>query len=200
MKFWYLIFLIPLIVFFIPISINIKFNDRLDFFIKVLGIPVFDYNKRKSKNTDQVKSEEFKNPDNKNIVNAVEILDTVKQYFKIISELLKILNRSFKSHFKISNLDFSYKFGLGDAAETGIFSGAVYTAVSVFYAYIINNYTLKKHKINIQPDFNNTLHEVSFYLKIKMTLYSILKLLYHERNAFDKLLKIIKKDGVSNDE
>ena len=200
MKLWYLIFLIPLIVLFIPISLNIMFSDRLDFFIRILGAPVFDYNKIKSNKKDQTKYEENQNSDSKNISNAVGMLDNVKQYLSIITEFLKILNRSFKNHLKISNLDFSYKFGLGDAATTGIFSGAVYTAVSIFYTYIVINYTLKKHKINIQPDFNNTLHEVSFNLKIKMNLYSILKLLYHERNAFDELLKIIKKDGASNDE
>lgn len=179
---------------FLPLTVQITFSEKLDLNIKIFNIKIFEYKKLNNQNK---KSDEPK--ENYDVNKATDILSVVKSYFEVVCEILKILYEHLKRKLIISKFAFSVSFGFDDAASTGIFSGAVYTLVNVFYAYILNNFKVRKHNVQIQPDFNNKCFDINFLIKFNISLYWIICLLFKERKAIDKLLKIIKKDGAKNE-
>lgn len=192
----FIILFVILLILFVPVSVSFSFSERADFKIKILGFTVYSLYEAGQK-IDVKEEKKNKNDDDQS--KATDILKTVKTYFGVITDMLKVLYRYLKSSLKIKNLDFSITYGLGDAAITGIFSGAVYTAVSTFYAYIINNFTVRRHSVNVNPNFENRCFNIKFFLNFNISIMWLLCLLFHERKAINKLLKILKKDGVSNE-
>lgn len=191
MLFFIVIFLL------LPIKIEFLFSKELDLNIKILGKTLFslkDNNKEhevQKENTDSTEEiKDGKTPES--------ILKVVKLYFEVITDILKILHRYLKRRLKIKKFNFYISFGLGDAAMTGIFSGGVYTVINIFYAYLLNTFPVKQHNVKIEPDFNNERFDIGFELNFYISLFWVICLLFYERKAIDKLLKIIKKDGVSN--
>ena len=204
---WYLLLFIPVILLFAPISVFVGFNNDLNLIVRVLGIKMFDYNKRKKKMNkadEKAKGEpteekkEDSTGDKQNLPDRAQgILKQIKTYFSLISEALKILNRHIKKTLHIQNFRFEFSFGLGDAAATGIFSGAAYAVGNCFYAYLLNNYKVKRHTLKITPDFDKKGFLVLFELKLKLSLFWVIRLLYKERHVLSKLYIISKKkDGV----
>jgi len=190
----FVMFFIILLILFVPVSVSFSFSEHADFNIKVLWFTVYSISEagQKSETNPKKKTDDDQSK-------ATDILKTVKTYFSVVTDMLKVLYRYLKSNLKIRNLDFSIAYGLGDAAVTGIFSGAVYTVVNTFYAYILNNFTVKKHSVKVNPDFENRCFDIKFFMNFKISLMWLLCLLFHERKAINKLLKILKKDGVNNE-
>lgn len=205
---WYLLLLlIPVILLFAPISVYVGFNNDLNLIVRVLGIKMFDYNKQKKKadradktpKEDQAEDKKEESDSAKQSLpdRAQGILKQIKTYFSLISEALEILNRHIKKTLHIQNFRFEFSFGLGDAAATGIFSGAAYAVGNCFYAYLLNNYKVKRHTLKIAPDFDKKGFLVLFELKLKLSLFWVIRLLYKERHVLSKLYIISKKkDGV----
>lgn len=204
---WYLLLFIPVILLFAPISVYVGFNNDLNLIVRVLGIIIFDYNKQKKKvrKSDEKpkdkQTEEKKEEDNSAKQSlpdkAQGVLKQLKTYFALITEALEILNRHIKKTLHIQNFRFEFSFGLGDAAATGIFSGAAYAVGNCFYAYLLNNYKVKRHTLKIAPDFDKKGFFVLFELKLKLSLFWLIRLLYKERHVLSKLYIISKKkDGV----
>ncbi len=205
---WYLLLFIPVILLFVPISVFVGFNNDLNLIVRLLGIKMFDYNKQKKKaDKSDEKKKENRTEEKKEEVNtsaeqslpdkAQGILKQIKAYFALISEALRILNRHIKKTLHIQNFRFEFSFGLGDAAATGIFSGAAYAVGNCFYAYLLNNYKVKRHELKIAPDFDKKGFSVLFELKLKVSLFWLIRLLYKERHVLSKLYIISKKkDGV----
>lgn len=180
------------LILFLPIMIKISFTDKFDFDVKILGITVYEM-KEKNKELDKYSPDQH---DDSN--KAFGIVKEVKVYFDIILEFLKTLYKYLKTNLIISEFDFNITFGFSDAAITGIVSGAIYTIVNTFYAYILNTFNVKKHSVDIKPDFENEHFKIGFLLRLRISIFWILCLLINERNAIDKLLKILKKDGVND--
>lgn len=185
--------LLLLTVYLIPIKVRLAFSEKLDFSIKILNIKIFELKDKKK--TDEKSEKNKQCPDEDK---ATDILGVIKSYFEVVIEILKILYQHLKKKLVIQKFSFSVSFGFDDAASTGIFSGAVYTITNVFYAYLLNNFKVKKHNVDVVPNFNNRCFDVSFLLQFNINLFWIICLLFKERKAIDKLLKILKKDGVKN--
>lgn len=205
MKFlWLLCLLIAGVILFTPISVRIFFHDDLDLKIKLLGITVYDYqkqtsdkkNKKEPKKTEPVSEKEQKHSV---LEEAERVLKQIKIYFELLMQALEILKVYIQEKTVLNTFRFFFSFGLGDAALTGIYSGAAYAAVNCFYAYLLNNFRVKKHEIKVTPDFEKKYFFVLFELKLKISLFWILRLLYRERHVLSKLYILLKeKDGVGN--
>ncbi len=203
---WYLLLLIPVILLFAPISFYIGFNNDLNLIVRVLGIKIFDYNKQKKKASKSNEKPKDKQTEEKKEDNSTKqslpdkaqgVLKQLKTYLALITEALEILNRHIKKTLHIQNFRFEFSFGLGDAAATGIFSGAAYAVGNCFYAYLLYNYKVKRHTLKITPDFDKKGFWVLFEFKLKLSLFWLIRLLYKERHILSKLYIISKKkDGV----
>lgn len=188
---WIIIFAIILFfaaVLLIPISVHISFDKRLEFNVNILSFKIF-------KHSDTENGNKAKN-DSKNKKSFVEKLDMVSSYLKFVKEFLTIFNEYSKKAIVIRKYDFYFSCGLGDAAKTGMFFGAVYAVLNSFHTYLFNNYKIKRKKVLINPDFENERFDLVFLLSFRISLFWILFLLYKQRKVIDKINNIIKKDGV----
>jgi hypothetical protein len=144
--------------------------------VYLLGIKLFPRNKNNSKKNIETSSE------NGNTEEKAK--KDLKNTLTGVTKIIDVVYSSSKKHLVIDNLYVSYKFGLGDAALTGIYSGAVYAIFHSFGGYLYSNFKVKQQKIDITPDFDNIKNElkINLYFKIRIinlctTLIKLVKVL-----------------------
>ena len=96
----------------------------------------------------------------------VILTGSIEKEIQKLNDEISVLKENQKSNIK--NIEAKYKFGLGDAAVTGIYSGVVYAVVNGFAAYIRNYYKIKNQKLEVIPDFDNVVQE--FNAKIEVVI------------------------------
>ena len=182
-----IIFILITAILFLPVSVYINFDKKLEFNIRILHFKIF-------KHPDENNNKAASKPKNSKSFN--QTLNTISSFLKITKEFLNIFSEYSKKAFVIQKYDFYFSCGLGDAALTGIFFGGVYAVLNSFHSYLFNNYKVKNKKVLINPDFENERLDLAFLLSFRISLFWILFLLYKERKVIDKINQIIKKDGV----
>ncbi len=70
--------------------------------------------------------------------------------------------RYLKKKFTVKLFSISLRFGTGDAADTGILTGAAYTTVYGILGSIDRYFVLKKHEVRITPVFESAGIEMEF--------------------------------------
>ena len=76
----------------------------------------------------------------------------------------------------VENLDFHVKFGMSDAAKTGIVTGEIWTALYIARAFIAQVGTLKKHYFEVCPVYTEEVFacQGSFKISIRMISATLL--------------------------
>lgn len=74
----------------------------------------------------------------------------------------------------VENLDFSIRFGLGDAAQTGIATGAVWGAIYNIFSFIDSLVIVKSHNFNVTPVFECSGIAYKFNAKIQCRIVNII--------------------------
>lgn len=115
--------------------------------------------------------------------NSKELLNHVVQFHRIV--------RSFLAKLTIRNIEWSSIVGLGDAAHTGMISGAIW-AVKGSIIGIISNYMKLRDmpKINIYPNFQGVASETLFSCMIQFrighAMMAGIKLVKYWKDGFPK--------------
>ena len=135
--------------------------------IFVYGIKILDMGNKPSDKKD-TQTENHQTEETKSDTDYVSLL---KDNFEFLKEILKQIVEKTKKYAIIKNIEAKYRFGLGDAAVTGIYSGVVYTVINGFAAYIRNYYKIKNQKLEVIPDFDNKVQE--FNAKIEVVIRAI---------------------------
>lgn len=91
----------------------------------------------------------------------------------------------------LESLSLNARFGLGDAALTGITYGALWAVMGVFLNVLYSNKDVKNLSVKLCPDFNETILEVDFFCIIKIKFAHIII-------ASIKGIKVLIKGGVLN--
>ena len=65
-----------------------------------------------------------------------------------------------RKHLRCKEVDFNIRFGLDDAAKTGIATGAVWTSGTLLLKIIDTLIGIKKINMNVYPDFNDKKFEI----------------------------------------
>lgn len=106
-----------------------------------------------------------------------KFLDKARELNNILDKVLKTYNGS-RNHIKkkiiVNNIDFYIKFGLFDAAQTGIAIGYIWGALYGLYAFICENATVKRHNFQVEPYYENYWLEIKTSGIIKLTLVNII--------------------------
>ncbi len=147
----------------IPVKCIISYNEKTSISVKTLGITVYSSQKHKKRK----KKNEAKNSKDK--------LPFLKDNTNELKKILKSVYRLSKREITIDELSLYYKFGLGDAALTGIFSGGVYALFHGFGAFVYSNFKVKKQKIDILPDFDNNINDLKVYIVFKLRIINLIK-------------------------
>lgn len=84
--------------------------------------------------------------------------------------------RYVKKKIKIESLNFDMVFGLEDAAQTGISTGAAWAGLYNVFGFIDRLFAVKSHKFNITPVFDGEKLSVVFESKIRFSVSNIISL------------------------
>lgn len=76
----------------------------------------------------------------------------------------------------VENLDFHVKFGLSDAAKTGIAIGEVWTVLYIARAFIAQVGTLRKHYFEVCPSYNEEVFACQGSIKLSIRMISAMVL------------------------
>lgn len=146
----------------IPVKCIINYNKKTSITVKTLGIIIYSSKKRKS-------------PQNVNTVNKKDKLPFIKENTDELKKILKSVYSLSKKEITIDELKVYYKFGLGDAAMTGIYSGGVYAILHGFGSFVYSNFKVKKQQIDILPDFDNNINDFKINIVFKLRIINIIK-------------------------
>ncbi len=106
-----------------------------------------------------------------------KFLDKARELNNILDKILKTYNNS-RNHIKkkiiVKTMDFYIKFGLFDAAQTGIATGHIWGVLYGVYAFICENATVNKHNFQVEPYYENYWLEIKASGIIKLSLVNII--------------------------
>lgn len=136
--------IVLLIIFFLQkITISIVYDDVFLVFLKFgfIKINLLKKNEKSDSNENIKQSKD----------NTAEANNHV---FKEIYEFLKFILPRIKNKIVVKKLDLSVDFGLFDAAQTAILTGAIWSAVYNLFG-LLDSYTIvKDHNFIVNPVFN----------------------------------------------
>ena len=158
-----IILLLSAIIMLLPVRVIVEYSGKTRLRIFVYGIMIFDSVKKP-----QEVAEQKEGSNESNGGKETDYITLLKENFEFLKEILKEIVEKTKKYAIIKNIEAKYKFGLGDAAVTGIYSGVVYAVVNGFAAYIRNYYKIKNQKLEVIPDFDNVVQE--FNAKIEVVI------------------------------
>ena len=162
-----LILLLLICVFFMtPLQFGIVLKksahvNKSVLYFNCLGVPVRIPIKKQTKleNKKQKKLQKKESPIT--FENFKENIDDFKEIYSTskseLSEMLSYVRR----HLTVQNVDFEIRFGFDNAAITGISTGAIWTMGSFILKAIDSLVGIKKINMQVNPDFNNKVFEVS---------------------------------------
>lgn len=115
-------------------------------------------------------------------------VDKFGEFFKISKDELRTMLAFVRKHLSCSNVDFNIHFGLGDAAKTGIATGAVWASGTFLLKLIDALLGIKKIKMNVFPDFKEEKFEI--YTKTILTMRPVYFIIIASK--ISKTIKYIK--------
>ena len=172
-----------------PVKIYLSYNkDR--FIIKAgisaLKITVYNSLKKKQKPQKPQKSEiqeEKKAEKKKNKLS----LKKIKQIFALFYDTLKFL----KKHLVFYDFKIKIIFGLENAAATVIATGAAWGLLYNIAGLIDKTFKLKKHEVDVKPDFENETFGLNFRCESGLRLFWALAMTFAILKNLNKIKKVV---------
>ncbi len=161
MKLFY-IFLVALLIFFIPIPIKFSiYYSTINYYIKLYGFNLISKNKKSA-----AYAKKFKNPPL--VKNEHRFFSKVTKKISFKNVIFTLHNLKYKPLIKIN---LSLEYSLDDAARTAIFYGIIYNTTSLTYVLLNYAFNIKKFNFKITPIFDD-----KFLLKIETSSIIFLSL------------------------
>lgn len=163
------ILLLLILVAFLPMHFGVEYEktekqNKLHIYLRILGMvihfPIHTKHdkparakKKNTKNTKPAKRPLSYNSFRENIHLLSEVYETSK------NELLDILSYV-REHLRCKEIHFDIRFGLDDAAKTGIATGVVWSSGTLLLKMIDALIGIEQIKMNVYPDFNDKKFEI----------------------------------------
>jgi len=164
-----------------------KNSIRITFFGEKLGFDLKDLSwKNKKKKEEKVKEK---------VEEKEKILDKIKGYiktFKILREVYSKNKYFIKKRLVLENTNVSVKFGLGDAAVTGIAIGAVWTLLYSILAFLSCIGTVRDHEFKVDPVYNETGLEMDVNGIISFRLINIIRVVVKLVRTYRAVIRVNK--------
>lgn len=192
MIFWIIILLL-LVVLLIPIRCTLSADasgTQVRLKIMLISYTIFPTKKEKAK---KEKEQTQKNEDtkkNSDTKKQLRIIYAAKSI--IVSSVKKIIAYIAKHAIVIETLNINANIGTGDPADTGIICGGVYSFVYSSIGLLSSMTKLKNHNVRIEPDFDNTILNVSISTTLKTRIIHIFPIVSMLVSLLIKYLRIKK--------
>ncbi len=112
----------------------------------------------------------------------IKKINSVRTYLKDHKSILEDTRKYLNKHNISIELELKIKQGTGDAAQTGIVCGLLWSAAGILNAYITRHLKTIKTNINITPCFNKSIFEVDaaciFHVKLVHIIVVLIKIYY----------------------
>lgn len=181
-----LIVLFAVLLLFCPLRIDIEYRNKG---VKITFRCVFlkytvDNSKFKVKNKKPSTEPEVKATEEKKKTDKLfEGFDDTKELLQIIIDLVK--NKA-----RFSDLYIRFRYGVGDAAYTGILYGGIWALIGNVYAYLCRYFYIDFPKVELEPVFDKKVFEAEAQGIITTRLVHII-------TAVLRSLKVYKKHNKS---
>lgn len=193
-----IIFALLGIILFIPVKMQIHLNAnekkillKYAFFKKIL-YPTNKSEEKEGRTEDKKEKKVLKESKNKyDFEFLLKLFNAEKNILSVF--LKKSISYIINHGIKISELNISGTFGTGDPAYTGILCGGVYSAIYNAIGVLEDKGLLKKHEININPDFEEMSLNIGVYAELRVRLINATVLLVIAIKYGLKFLKIYKR-------
>lgn len=181
------------LILFIPVRVLVTANlSEQEIKLSYAFLKLKIYPKPKKTENKHEKSKET-TPDKKDF-NLKLILKLIKESKSVITSFLNdFVSYLIKNGIRVRELNISGKFGTGDPAYTGILCGGVYASVYNIIARLENGTGLKKHEVNLNPDFDTACFEFGMYTELVTRLWHFLVLMIIALKYGIKFMLIYKK-------
>lgn len=159
------------------ISLDKENNEKLktDFRIKIanreIDLSRFAGKKKTPKDSAGPEKAETEDESEKSLIEKLSKLRTNIARGKYTYLLSK---RYVRKKISVQNLDFSLMFGLGDAAQTGIATGAVWGGIYNIFGFVDSLFTVRSHNFNVTPVFEAEGIAYRFNTKIECRVLNLL--------------------------
>ncbi len=149
---------------FFPMKFGIHYHkgaefEKLYIYASIFGILIrfpINTNKDKQKDKKKKKAKETKFSFETFRKNVHYLSDVVKKSKKELSEMLLYV----RENLSCKDFDFKISFGTGDAAKTGITTGAVWTTGTLLLKILDELIGIKKKNMEVYPDFTQKKFEI----------------------------------------
>lgn len=172
---------------FCPVCVNMSYllyKEQNVFTLKTgLFVPFITlYKSGSEKNNKQEKNKK----DNEN----GEVKEKKKMSFEVIKNIISEVSdlfAYFKKHLSITNFKLHFHIGTGDAALTGITSGAAWGALYDVAAVFANKFKLKDKNLHVCPNFSEKIFECDINVRLSVKVLYVLIFAVKTHNAIKKL-------------
>jgi len=127
-----------------------------------------------------------KKSDNKDIKKK---LSNYTKTFKILKKVYSKNRWYIRKRFNIDKLNLHLKFGLGDAAATGIMTGAIWSLLYSFLALLSQIGTVKKHFFEVAPVYTESGFAFQSSIKLSLRLINIISVVLRLYLTYKKVSK-----------
>ncbi|MBQ8588559.1 MAG: DUF2953 domain-containing protein [Clostridia bacterium] len=131
-----------------------------------------------------------KSKEKKNLLSEIK---TYTELFKIVKKVYSKNRWRIRKVLKADNIDFHLKFGLGDAASTGVMTGAVWSLLYSFLAFLCQIGTVKKHYFEVVPVYTESGFIFKASAKVSARVISAFSIVLRLYFTYRKLRKETKK-------
>ena len=183
-----IVLIVLILLLFLPIRLGVKYCDDVDIYIKIGPVKkrLNLQSDKKVKAKKSVQSEDESAP-----VPLKKLLYYKDLFLYIKDDVLKIAEFLFKKGILIEDLNFRLDYGWDDAASVGMLYGIINAVAYSIMGFIHNNMTVKRWKIDINPDYENEVFsgEIDCIFKTRLVYISIIGI-----KGLKVLFKIKNKD------
>lgn len=174
-----------------PVKVYVSYNkDRFLIKAGISALKFTVYNSLKKKNkskkpqdTKKAEKTEKKEEKKKNKLS----LKKIKNIFALLFDTLKFL----KKHLVFYDFKIKLNFGLNSAAETGIATGAAWGLLYNIAGLIDRTFNLKKHEVDVKPDFENETFGLNFRCEAGLRLFWALAMTFAILKNLNKIRKVV---------
>ncbi len=126
------------------------------------------------------------------------LLTEIKTYTELFKTVKKVYSKNrwyIRKALKAENIDFHLKFGLGDAAATGVMTGAIWSLLYSLLAFLCQIGTVKKHYFEVAPVYTEAGFIFKAGAKASIRAISAISIILRLYFTYKKLCKEAKKQS-----
>lgn len=183
---------------FVPVYAGAEYlikNDVKKAYIIIRIFRIIPFRIWVNKENKKEQKEKTKPKEKMSVEKYIKTASGAMEAYKESKDLIKEVLEGIIEKVSVSEVIFDVDFGTGNAASTGILTGAVWSATDIFVCILDRIFGVEKFKVNVNPHFDKKCFSGQFKSILKLRLVNIIIIL---RKI--KIVVNIFKEHIKNEE